>query len=220
MVVRNRVLHIYRVRFRSERLRAVVAWTCLVAFILASQGIAPRGLMPSPALLARIGLPAAAEERFPCEGCACGCGTAEHCWTSCCCHTLEERVDWAIANNVALPKSVAQGAYKLLMARAVAAQLPACCAVHAADGGGNDACHGACHASTDAARMLAVRMATMSPLGCKGVSSWGAASLPLLPSAFIAVKLPRASPPSFDAPTSDAVPAGLAIESPSPPPRA
>jgi len=220
MAVRNRLLQDLRLRFRSARLRAVVAWMCLLAFIVASQG-----LMPSAALLTRLGVLPVSGERYPCEGCACGCGSAEHCWTSCCCHTLEERVDWAIANNVAIPRSIAQSAYKLVMARAAAAELPACCAAramqqHEADGD----CHGACHTARDASasadRTLAVRMATISALGCKGISGWLAVAPPMLPNAFVALTLPRAVRPSFGAPIGDALPAGLVIEHPAPPPRA
>src|SRR5262249_1134203 len=43
-------------------------------------------------------------ERFPCESCPCGCDSAEHCWRSCCCHTLAERMDWARENGVRPPE--------------------------------------------------------------------------------------------------------------------
>ncbi len=225
MVLVQRSMHVLRLRVRCVRMRAVVAWMCLLAFVIASQG-----LMPSAALLTRIGVLPASAERYPCEGCACGCGSAEHCWTSCCCHTLEERVDWAIANNVAIPRSIAPRAFALVMARAAAAELPACCAARAmqahddshADADG--ACHGDCHAapgaSSSADRTLAVRTATLSALGCKGISGWLAVAPPMLPHAFVALTLPRAIRPSFDAPISDALPAGLVIEHPAPPPRA
>lgn len=42
-------------------------------------------------------------ERFPCESCGCGCDSAEHCWRSCCCHTLAERLAWAAENGVIPP---------------------------------------------------------------------------------------------------------------------
>lgn len=48
----------------------------------------------------------AANERFPCEGCPCGCGTAEHCWAKCCCHTLPQRLAWARREGVRPPEKV------------------------------------------------------------------------------------------------------------------
>lgn len=42
-------------------------------------------------------------ERYPCENCRCGCFSAEQCWMSCCCHTLEQRLAWAKANHVTPP---------------------------------------------------------------------------------------------------------------------
>ncbi|MCU0719062.1 MAG: hypothetical protein MUC83_05115 [Pirellula sp.] len=42
-------------------------------------------------------------ENYPCKGNLCGCQTAQQCWTSCCCTTPEERLAWAIKNNVTPP---------------------------------------------------------------------------------------------------------------------
>lgn len=42
-------------------------------------------------------------ENYPCRGSLCGCRTAHQCWTSCCCTTPEERLAWAIENNVTPP---------------------------------------------------------------------------------------------------------------------
>jgi len=47
-----------------------------------------------------------ANERYPCEGCGCGCTSAEHCWNHCCCTTAAERLAWAHANGVAVPPSL------------------------------------------------------------------------------------------------------------------
>lgn len=61
-------------------------------------------------LLVSAGIPLPVErsslhsrERFPCESCGCGCDSAEHCWRSCCCHTLAERLAWAAENDVIAP---------------------------------------------------------------------------------------------------------------------
>ena len=44
-------------------------------------------------------------ELYPCSHCACGCATAEHCWRSCCCHSLSERMAWARVHGVRPPES-------------------------------------------------------------------------------------------------------------------
>ncbi len=53
--------------------------------------------------LPKISRSATSGERFPCESCDCGCDSAEHCWRSCCCHTLAERLAWAKENGVTPP---------------------------------------------------------------------------------------------------------------------
>lgn len=45
----------------------------------------------------------ASSERFPCEHCRCGCGSADRCWRDCCCHTLSERLAWARRAGVRPP---------------------------------------------------------------------------------------------------------------------
>ncbi len=42
-------------------------------------------------------------ERFPCEACTCSCTDPHHCWDKCCCHTDEEKLDWAKENDVVAP---------------------------------------------------------------------------------------------------------------------
>jgi hypothetical protein len=37
---------------------------------------------------------------FPCQFSRCGCQTAEQCRTSCCCHSKQERVAWAVERGV------------------------------------------------------------------------------------------------------------------------
>jgi len=51
------------------------------------------------------------EQAFPCAGRMCGC-SANHCWSSCCCHTLAERLDWARKNNVRPPKTAIEDAIR------------------------------------------------------------------------------------------------------------
>ena len=40
---------------------------------------------------------------FPCMDSPCGCQNAEQCWRSCCCTTLEQRIDWARKNHIKPP---------------------------------------------------------------------------------------------------------------------
>jgi hypothetical protein len=57
--------------------------------------------------------------RYPCEDSACGCASANQCWKSCCCNTLEEKVAWANENGVVIPDFVRQ----------LLPQASACCTV-------------------------------------------------------------------------------------------
>lgn len=63
-------------------------------------------------LLATVGLPLpvrAAKDRsepFPCQDSACGCRTAEQCWRSCQCLTLEQRLAWAHGRGITPPAYV------------------------------------------------------------------------------------------------------------------
>jgi hypothetical protein len=93
---------------------------------------------------AGIPLPAARSaksgERFPCESCPCGCDSAEHCWRSCCCHTLAERIDWARENGVRPPEFVIAQAraeninLAWLGGRGAPSTAPkSCCVAHADD---------------------------------------------------------------------------------------
>lgn len=68
----------------------------LAAYAVAATGLPLRG--PAP--------PKAAGERFPCEDCGCGCGSADVCWNNCCCHTMGQRLAWAERENVRPPANV------------------------------------------------------------------------------------------------------------------
>lgn len=133
---------------------SLASWLSVVAFLCASVGF-----RVSPERLAGCAL-RAATERFPCEGCACGCATAEHCWTQCCCHSLEERLAWAESNGVAVPRALIPAAFARLQARAREATLPACCRARDAQ----DSC------CAQSARPL--KLPVVSALACKGASGW------------------------------------------------
>lgn len=135
----------------TRRARAAVAWIACAAFVACGLGV-----LPSLERLAGVLRMTEGSDRFPCEGCACGCGTAEHCWTQCCCHSLDQRLAWAEANGVALPRAVALLAFARFQQRDREASLPACC--RASDQ----------HACCAPAR----RLPSMSSLACKGVAGW------------------------------------------------
>jgi hypothetical protein len=60
-------------------------------------------------LAVALGMPMPAPARkdvsqpFPCQDNPCGCQSAEQCWTSCCCYTVEEHWAWARDHNVEPP---------------------------------------------------------------------------------------------------------------------
>jgi hypothetical protein len=65
-------------------------------------------------LLASVPLPIAnrsveskdLSEVYPCAHSACGCKSAEQCWRSCCCHTIEQRLEFAAKHNIKLPDDI------------------------------------------------------------------------------------------------------------------
>lgn len=71
----------------------IFRWGLLVAFVAC--------FLPIP--VRPITSPETGSENYPCKGNLCGCRTAQQCWTSCCCTTPEERLAWAIENNVTPP---------------------------------------------------------------------------------------------------------------------
>jgi len=217
-----------RARTRSARpilrcpraLRAAMLWIVLAAFLLAGQGV-----LPSADWLARIGMLQRSEERFPCEGCACGCISAEHCWTNCCCHSIEDRLAWARANGVLVPRAIARRAFAALQQASARANLPECCRAREdrQSGSATSSCcdAGGCGTEPHASRIARVRIASISALGCKGAPGW-LVHAPLPP-----VVDTSASAPSIisrvvgcHAPRGDAAPESRTLEAPSPPPRA
>ena len=67
-------------------------------------------------------------ERFPCEACTCSCTDPQHCWDKCCCHTDEEKLDWARGNGVVPPDFlVARVAAKRELADAGKKSTGKCC---------------------------------------------------------------------------------------------
>src|SRR6185503_5404577 len=73
--------------------RRSVGAALLTAYVLTASGVP----LPTPSM-------PHTDEHYPCAGGACGCTSAEHCWRSCCCHTLAERFAWAREHNVRPPE--------------------------------------------------------------------------------------------------------------------
>lgn len=74
-------------------------WICaviLLGYVASNSGVA----IPVPVRQVKSG------EQFPCANSPCGCNTAEQCWRSCCCHTLQERIAWARARGIQPPAFV------------------------------------------------------------------------------------------------------------------
>ena len=40
---------------------------------------------------------------FPCQSMGCGCQNSRQCWADCCCHSDQQKIAWAKANNVQPP---------------------------------------------------------------------------------------------------------------------
>ena len=74
--------------------RKLVSLLVLLAFCIAT--------LPLPILQLDLS-PSDDSTPYPCQSCHCGCKSAFQCWTSCCCHTPEERLEWAEKNGVTPP---------------------------------------------------------------------------------------------------------------------
>ncbi|OYP38377.1 hypothetical protein [Rhodopirellula sp. MGV] len=88
--------YLIRILVRDGRTRQSLLWLLLLSIV-----IALTGFISQPPLSNTSNQTA---ERFPCESCACGCPSAEHCWDRCCCHTDQEKLQWARENGVTPPQ--------------------------------------------------------------------------------------------------------------------
>jgi hypothetical protein len=86
-------MHLWRHQNRRLLRRRLCAACTLVAYLAASLGL------PLPAgAMAKDG-----GRAFPCQQHACGCRTAEQCWSRCCCFSPEQRWTWAETQDVQPP---------------------------------------------------------------------------------------------------------------------
>jgi hypothetical protein len=113
--------------FACSVLRRAVAWTMLALYGLIASGL------PLPVLSPPEGTAAAAKvagkdrsRPFPCMDKACGCDSAERCFSSCCCHTPAETLAWAKARG--LEPAVLAALQRRVAAAAPAPAAAACCA--------------------------------------------------------------------------------------------
>ncbi|TWT95669.1 hypothetical protein Pla100_33100 [Neorhodopirellula pilleata] len=86
-------------------------------------------------------------ERFPCEGCPCGCSSAEYCWDRCCCHSDQEKLQWAHRNAVTPPEFLVQRVAAASDHFASSPIRKSCCGACTASTSTDDSCEdrSACH---------------------------------------------------------------------------
>ncbi|TWT88900.1 hypothetical protein Mal64_23900 [Pseudobythopirellula maris] len=196
------MLTAFRLLIARHRIaRRAAAALMAAAYVVAATGVS-LSLPQSPPFG-----PAKSAERFPCESCACGCATAEACWTRCCCHTPAERLAWAEREGVTPPARIlAQLTRSVAESLAATKPKPACCA------------KSCCSRKTEAAALPATkRYSAFSALACQGLSQHWLAVAPAPPPA--AVELPVAPDTqrvSLFSPAAEGAPASAP---PVPPPR-
>jgi len=122
----------------SSLLRRLTAWAMLAVYGLVTSGLPlPVAIQPAAGTAAARTL--AGKDRsqpFPCMDKACGCDSAERCFSNCCCHTPAETLAWARARGIepavlaALARrvAVAQPAPQARGCCTAQAATPACCA--------------------------------------------------------------------------------------------
>lgn len=122
-------------------MQRVTAWVMLGLYGLIASGLPlPMAMPPAGSAAARKIAGKDRSTPFPCMDKACGCDTAERCFTNCCCHTPAETLAWARARGIeasvidALTRRVAaaapapQAAGSCCAAKAKQQAEPSCCA--------------------------------------------------------------------------------------------
>lgn len=82
--------------------RSTFGWLAAVLSI-ALHAAASTGLLPNPAWLAHSAASIGGDP-YPCQGGSCACRSARQCWTTCRCHSDADKIRWARANNVQIPR--------------------------------------------------------------------------------------------------------------------
>ncbi|GJM18187.1 MAG: hypothetical protein DHS20C14_04000 [Phycisphaeraceae bacterium] len=142
-------------------------------------------MIPAPAYLAKAAREAGGEQ-YPCQGGRCSCSSAHECWTSCLCKTGAEKVAWAHEHGVAIP-SYADLTFVVSGPEPAAPACPLCAHDEGAD---------------EDVDMPVRRVATLSPLGCKGLdvlSAIGVVTSVRVRTGVVIPHTPRALAPASDA---------------------
>lgn len=166
----------------------LVTWLAIVGYGLIATGLPlPLGAVTSPSAAAARRL--SAKDRstpFPCMDKACGCATAQQCFTNCCCHTPAETLAWARAHKVD-PAVIAALKRRVAAPVAVASRCSAaksCCSAKPAAPPVEPAAPD--HSAREAAAPKAVSLRAM--LACGGiVAEWFACGVSLPPPPVTAV---------------------------------
>ncbi len=82
-------------------IRRFTAWAILALYGLVASGLPlPIGMPPAGTAAAKALAVKDRSQPFPCMDKACGCDSAERCFTNCCCHTPAETLAWAKARGI------------------------------------------------------------------------------------------------------------------------
>ena len=151
--------------FEHRRHRRFTASVALCAYLVTATGL------PVPVAAGKTdGVP------FPCQHHACGCTSAQQCWSHCCCFTPAERLAWAHENHVEPPAElVAEVAATHEHADCKASERRSCCAKHGHDEHDDD------HEHEAPGVTLVIGLRAMQ---CRGLTTlWSAsgAALPVVP---------------------------------------
>ena len=136
-----------------------------------------------------------------CQGGTCGCVSAHECWTSCCCHSLQQRIEWARVEGVKIP------AYINVPDTFDAEPEPACTLCHESE----------LNPEPEPTKSPS-SLPTLSTLACKGLQSLIAMAAPVSwapPAQFVLPPLATAERPLIRTQTPPSRP----LDVPAPPPR-
>lgn len=201
------------------------AWRSLItALVAACYLLASLGALPShQAIVGWFG--ERSSERFMCESDGCGCATSHQCWTSCCCHSLTERLAWAIREGVAPPAFVEFSNEQWLAAMNSVEPGKAHCDL-CVDEAKSKLARGEVTACADDRGVIADNVerparlcSSISPLSCKGVSTLVFVSVPPALPVAVVVVVPESERVVAMAEMRNERASSRGLDIPAPPPR-